>query len=142
MNWLVASILSVILFSITNGIARGFQGKIHPLFALVPQLIGSLIVAVLLSLGYKSIAPKIGTFTTQGAILAVIAGVSWVLAQLLYYTALSKNAPLSVAIPIISGGIIVGGVVAGALFFSEQLGASRIIGIILVLIGSILLART
>lgn len=142
MNWYITSIAAIIFFSAANALARLFQDKIHPLYALVPQIIGAFLSAGIVAVGFKLLSPKSGAFTTQGVTLAIIAGVVWAVGQIFFYVTLSKDAPLSVVIPLVVGGVGVGGVLAGVMFFSEQLSFLRFTGISIVLIGSLILARS
>jgi uncharacterized membrane protein len=142
MNWLFTTITAVVCFSLVNGITKFYNGKIHPLYALVPQVIASLIVSITIAFGFKIFSPKGAVLTTQGISIAVIAGVIWAIGQLMFCVTISKNPPYSVVIPIMVGGAGIGGIIAGVGFFSEQLTIARIIGIVLVLIGSIVLARS
>jgi multidrug transporter EmrE-like cation transporter len=71
-----------------------------------------------------------------------VSGFVWAWATYLFLWVIAKNTALSLAIPILVGGIGVGGVIAGVLMFGESLNVLRIAGILIVLAGSVLLARS
>lgn len=139
MSWPILAIISALLFSTSNVITKTFQPKLNSGLGMFVFSIGVLITSAITAVVYKSgAAPK---FSWSPVYLALAAGTVYTLAQLLFIITLAKNAPLSIAIPIIVGGIAVGGVVTGIAFFGESLSLMRIIGIVTVLIGTVILSR-
>ncbi|MEK7577204.1 MAG: hypothetical protein AAB492_01120 [Patescibacteria group bacterium] len=140
MNWITASILSAVLYSTSNAVTKVFQPKLSFGIGMVLFSIGVLVSSLVLTMVTKT--PLTITKVTQQAMtLAFVSGLIWAFAQLFLLMTLAKNAPLSIAIPVIVGGIAVGGILAGVAFFGETLSPMRIVGIMIVLIGTVILSR-
>lgn len=139
MTWLLSIVISIVCFSIVNALSRLYVGKIHPILALVPQVISSLIIILVIAFVYKQNSKNL-LLTHEGIIIAIVAGIIWIVGQLLFCISLNQHAPLIIAVLLSVGGVAIGGIIVGVGFFHEQLSLIRIIGIITVLIGSIFLA--
>jgi multidrug transporter EmrE-like cation transporter len=118
-----------------------FQPRLATGVGLVVFALGVLAAAIVNLLAVKGPAPQAGAGINP-LTLAVTSGFIWGFAQLFFILMLAKNAPVSVAVPVVIGGIGIGGVLAGVLLFGETLTLMRIIGIAIVLAGSILLGRS
>lgn len=140
MNWMMFAILSALLFSVSNALTKMFQPKLATGIGLVLFALGVLGAAVVNIIFGKYTSPQ--TSTGNPILIALSAGFIWGFAQLFFILMLAKNAPVSVAIPVVIGGIGIGGVLAGILLFGETLTITRIIGIAIVLTGSIILGRS
>lgn len=140
MNWPILAVLSALLYSLSNAITKMFQPKLSTGLGMFIFSTGVFLASALIAIGMKSggITPK---FSLPPAYLAIISGIVWAFAQLLLIVTFSKDAPISIAVPIIVGGIAVGGVLTGLVFFGETLSFMRIIGIVTVLIGTVILSR-
>lgn len=141
MNWFITSLLSAAFFSASNAVTKIFQPKLSFGIGMIIFSIGVLTSSVVYSLITK--APLTLTKISQQTMsFAFGAGFIWAFAQLFFLMTLSKNAPLSVAVPIIVGGIGIGGILTGVLFFGEHMTGMRVVGAVIVLAGSIILARS
>lgn len=139
MSWPILAILSALLYSLSNAITKVFQPKLSSGVGIFIFSIGVFFSSTLIALFFKfGTAPK---FSWQPAYLALASGFVWAFAQLFFIVTIGKNAPISAAIPVVVGGIAVGGVLAGLMFFGETLSIMRIVGIMTVLIGTIILSR-
>jgi uncharacterized membrane protein len=141
MNWFTFALLSALLFSVSNALTKMFQPRLATGVGLIVFALGVVGAALINLLGIKSTTPPASGGINPMA-LAITSGFVWGFAQLFFIFMLAKNAPVSVAIPVVIGGIGIGGVLAGALLFGETLTLMRIIGIVIVLAGSILLGRS
>lgn len=141
MNWFISAILSAALFASSNAVTKVFQPKLSFGIGMVLFSLGVLISSLLVTVATKT--PMTVTKVAQQAMgLAFGSGLIWAFAQTFLLITLSKNAPLSVAIPIIVGGVGIGGIAAGVLLFGEQMTLMRTIGSVIVIIGSVILARS
>lgn len=140
MNWIVTAIISAAFLSLSNVIAKLYQSKISLGAGMIIFSLGVLVVSVLVTLISKT--PFTTSKSLQSAVwLALVYGIIWALGQIFFLTTLAKNAPISLAIPIIVGGIATGGALAGVAFFGETLSLMRVIGIITILTGTVILSR-
>lgn len=142
MNWFIAALISTSLYAASNAITKGFAPRLSLLTGLLFFTIGAFLAVALGFLATKS--PFIRY--TQGISLKALwgmmaSGFLWAWATYVFFQIISKNIALSLALPLIVGGIGVGAVVAGVLLFGETLTATQIGAVVLVIIGSILLGR-
>ncbi len=140
MNWPIVAILSALLYSASNAITKTFQPKLTSGIGMFIFSVGVFIASALIAIFMKS-GGNVPKFSWGPVSLALASGFVWAFAQLLLLVAFAKNAPLSIAVPMIVGGIAVGGVLTGIAFFGETLSPIRIIGIVTVLIGTVILSR-
>lgn len=141
MNWIISAILSSLFFSLSNAVTKVFQPRLSYGLGLGIFSLGVLLTSLVILLFSKT--PIVaGKLIQQSSGLALVSGFIWGIAQFFFLLMLSKNAPLSVAIPIVVGGIGIGGILAGILFFGEQMTLMRIIGATIVLVGSVILAKS
>ena len=142
MTWFVAALLSALLFSISNAITKDFQPKLSLFTGLLFLILGGLFAVIIgMVITGSSLVKYMGQTNPKALWEAITSGFVWASATFVFFYVLSKNAPLSLAMPVIVGGIGVGGVLAGLLVFHESLTTMQLIGIIVVLAGSVLLAR-
>lgn len=141
MNWLTSALIAAALFSTSNALTNVFQSKMSMGAGLTLFSAGvfacALIIAAVLKTSFQNLSQS-GT----GIYFALGSGIVWALAQMTFLLMLSKNPPLSIVVPIVVGGIGVGGVITGALFFGEQLSTMRVIGAAIILLGTVILARS
>lgn len=137
MPWYFSLIFATLFISASNGFARAFAGKIHPVFSTAIVGLTAFIITGIWSLVASQVGQKPFATTKEAVFLAIGSGAVWSVGQLLWFTTLS-HAPLAIALPIISGGIGVVGVLTGVLFFHETLTLLQIVGIVTVLFGSVL----
>lgn len=141
MTWLAAALISAALFSVSNGFTKVFQSKLGTGFGMILFSLGVLASSIFITYVLK-IGLPIYKQPTQTIQTALIAGLVWGFAQLFFIIMLGKNAPMTVALPIVVGGIGVGGILTGVLFFGEQMTVPRLIGATIVLIGTVILSRS
>jgi drug/metabolite transporter (DMT)-like permease len=142
MNWFIAALLSALLFAISNALTKGFSSRLNLFTGLLFFTIGGLLVPLLGFLVTKTPFIKFAHSAAPRALWGMMAsGFVWAWATYMFLDLLSRSTALSVVLPIIVGGIGIGGVVAGVLFFGETISTTQIGAIVLVLIGSILLGR-
>lgn len=140
MNWLLTAAIAATCFSIANVFIKFYQPKLGSGLGLLYFILGGFIMTSLLTFGARlggPIAKNVG----NAPMMAIISGVVWAVANFFFFSLIAKNAPLSIAMPVVVGGIGVGGVVAGVLMFGESLNLVQIIGILVVLTGSVILAK-
>lgn len=77
--------------------------------------------------------------TSAIVIWSLLAGVFWVGALFLFFTALSKGDP-SVVVPIAGSAVPVFTLIAAALFLGERLSGANIMGVLVLIIGGMLLS--
>lgn len=143
MSWFIAILLSALLFSVSNAMTKGFSPRLSLLTSLFVFALGTLFAAGLGLLISKSALIRYTADASPRALWGMaVSGFVWAWATYLFLLVISKNTALSLAIPILVGGIGVGGVVAGVLIFGESLTLARVIGIFVILGGSVLLARS
>ncbi len=139
MNWYLTTIIAIVGFSGANALSRYISTKFSPIFSFPFFVFGSFVFSLIALLFFKIFSQEKTVFSSQGVTIAIIAGIIWAIGQLSFFISL-KSAPLSLLSCLIIGGIGIGGVLAGVIFFHETLSFMRIIGIVVILIGSIVLA--
>jgi len=141
MNWLLTSLMVICGSSVANALAKSFSRKIAPMYALMLFAIGALFASLTGFIILRLVTTKGDVFTKEGALLAILAGIIWGISQLFLFITLSKSVPIAIVLPLIVGGIAIGGVIAGIAVFKESLTTIQILGIVLVLVGSAVLAK-
>ena len=139
MNWLLYTLLAAVFISLSNALTRFFQPVLSVPLGMFIFSVGVLFSSFCVSFFSGSFAWN--SDMRVGVLFALMSGAVWGIGQLFFITALSKQAPLSVMVPIVVGGIGIGGIVAGTVIFKESITFFRIFAMMLVLIGSVLLAR-
>ncbi len=140
MNWITMAVASALGYSAANALTKIYQSKL-PLIAGVGFFAFGIFVTSLITLLLTKSSGDILKHANNYAGIAALAGLIWFFAQFLFVDAMSKNAPISLLIPFVTGGIAIGGVITGLLFFGETLSTIKIIGVIVVLIGTVMLSR-
>ena len=140
MNWPIIAVISALLYAGSNAITKTFQPKLTTGVGMVVFSAGVFLTSLLVAMFMKptGTVPK---FSWPPVYLALASGFVWAFAQLALLITFAKGAPISIAVPIIVGGIAVGGVLTGIAFFGETLSLVRIVGIVVVLIGTVMLSR-
>lgn len=141
MNWLTTAIIAVIFLSASNIFLKFYLPKLGTGFAIFYFTLAALVVTMILTFVAKvgePAAKQVG----YAPLFAMASGVLWAIGNFFFFTIFIKNAPLSLVMPIVVGGIGVGGILTGVLLFGESLNFIKIAGILIVLTGSIILARS
>lgn len=141
MNWLVLLLISISGYGISNTLVRYYSVRISPILGAVLMTSGALATALIVLMMQSFSGGKIPIPAKDTILTGLLSGVFFTGAVLLYNTTLSRNVPLSIAIPILVGGIGVAGVIAGVAVFHESLSLMKFIGISVILVGTVLLAR-
>jgi uncharacterized membrane protein len=105
------------------------------LISLIASFVGALFLLYLTLKGNKINIPSY-----KSLIALFFAGISALLIDFFTLKAYSVNLPISIVGPLIIGGSMLIAVLIGALFFGEKLSLVHYLGIILVIVGSSLLA--
>lgn len=141
MNWYLFSLLAVLSYSVGNVITKYVSARLSSLAGALGQAVGAIIISTITFLVYQTFTSRSGSVDRGSFIAAAIGGGLWVIGQIFLFLAFTKNAPISIVIPFVVGGIGVGGVIGGILFFKESLTVMQILGIITVLVGSLMLTK-
>lgn len=140
MNWLTLSLLSALFYAGSNALTKLFQPKLSTGLGMFIFSIGVFVASAVMAVFVKS-GNSVPKASVAPILLAISSGCVWAIGQYLLIVTFAKNAPISVALPIILSGIAVGGILTGVTFFGETLSLTRIIGIVIVLIGTFVLSK-
>ena len=138
MNWLIPTLLSLMLYGLWGIVLKYATGKMDPVSISFFNTAASLIV-VSAMFGYFWFSRTQLSFTREGVYIALFAGVIAILAVLFEAMAF-KLGNLAIAGPLIAVGVAAITAVAGIVLFSETLTIQTTIGIILALVSIFLLA--
>ena len=141
MNWYIFSLLAVVSYSVGNVIAKYVSSRLSSFAGALGQAVGAVIVSIIAFFVFQTFSSRSGSLDRGSFVAAAVSGGLWIIGQILLFLALSKNAPISIVIPFVMGGLGVGGVIGGILFFKESLTGMQILGIITILAGSVMLAK-
>ncbi len=141
MNWYIFSLLAVVSYSVGNVITKYVSSRLSSFAGALGQAVGAVIISIITFFVFQIFTSRSGSLDRGNFIAAAASGGLWIIGQMFLFIALSKNAPISIVIPFVMGGLGVGGVIGGVLFFKESLTAIQTLGIITVLIGSVMLAK-
>ena len=141
MNWIGLLLISITGYGFSNALVRYYSTRISPLMGAILLTSGALATALIVLLIQSFSGGKMPTPGKDTVITGLLSGVFFTGAVLFYNTTLSRNVPLSIALPILVGGIGVAGVIAGVAVFHESLSVMKFIGIVVIIIGTTVLAR-
>lgn len=141
MNWLSLLLISITGYGISNTLVRYYSTRITPLAGAILLSSGALTTSLVVLLFQYFSGGKMPMPAKDSIITGLLSGVFFTGAVLLFNTTLSRNVPLSVAVPILVGGIGVAGVISGVAVFHESLSPMKLIGISVILVGTVILAR-
>lgn len=141
MNWLVLLLISIAGYGISNTFVRYYSTRIPPLMGAILLTSGALATALIVLLIQSFSGSKIVMPGKDSIVTGILSGVFFTAAVLFYNTTLSRNVPLSIALPMLVGGIGVAGVIAGVAVFHESLSIMKLIGVSIILVGTVVLAK-
>ena len=141
MNWLSLILISIAGFGTSNALVRYFSTRVSPIVGTVLLIAGMSLTALVIILVNVIIGGKTPIPDRYTIAAAILAGVISTAAQIVYSSTLAKGLPLSIAIPLLVGGLGVAGVIAGVAVFHESLSIMKLIGVSVILVGTIILAR-
>lgn len=141
MNWYIFSLLAVVSYSVGNVLTKHVSSRLSSFAGALGQALGAVIISAITFFVFQTFTSRSGSWDRGSFVIAAISGGLWIIGQMFLFIALSKNAPISIVIPFVMGGLGVGGVIGGVLFFKESLTMIQTLGIITVLVGSVMLAK-
>jgi bacterial/archaeal transporter family protein len=138
----------LILFALVTACFYGaYNVLIKMASGYINQILGAVILQVVAAIvgGIIFFVLKMTTNTpiiisTKGVVLAVLAGIFVGLAEITSFYVFSKGLTASIGIPIIIGGSILIGAIAGILFLKESLNPIHYFAILLIVIGVVILS--
>lgn len=141
MSWVILILLSAFFYGAYNFFLKVSSGSINQILgAVILQFVATLTGGAALVFLKLINAPL--QFSSKGVTLAIFAGISVGLAEILSFYIFSKGISLSVGMPIIVGGSVLVGSALGIIFLKESLTLVQYFAIALVTAGiSILLLR-
>lgn len=141
MNWFTSAIIAILFLSFYNFILKVASSKISSIHAL-PFIAGGVFVASLIGLTLSKVSSLNNLqYTKHGALYAVFAGLFWGLGIIFAVLMYSKNTPLSIGLPLITGGLAIIGSILGILFLKEPVTALKVFGVVVTLVGLIILSK-
>ncbi|MDP1722490.1 MAG: hypothetical protein Q8L37_04745 [Candidatus Gottesmanbacteria bacterium] len=141
MNWLGLLLISITGYGVSNTLVRYYSTRISPLAGAILLSAGALATALVVLFIQTITGGKIPTLGKDTVITGLLSGMFFTGAVLLFNTTLSRSVPLSIAVPILVGGIGVAGVISGVAVFHESLSVMKFIGVSVILVGTVLLAK-
>ena len=140
MNYLAYGVLAAVGFGFYNFFVGKSGGKISPFLATVLLSTAAATVAGLIVIVQKLLGAKI-EITSPGIKFAVLAGLAAGVAEIFYFFAFTKNANVSVVLPIVFTITVVTGVLLGIFLNHEPITPFKIVGIALALAALFLLSK-
>lgn len=140
MNWITFAILAGTSFGFYNFFVKLASDKLSPTIALMFIAGSSFLIATISTILFKISGQQL-TFSKGAMWLPICAGVFTGIAEILYIFMFAKNAPLNIGVPIVIGVSTIIVVLLGLVFLKESLGAVKIVGICVTILGLLILAR-
>ncbi len=141
MHWLIPLLLAALFLGLYNFFIKLSAGHIHQIAgAVILQVVAFLVGGVVLVWLKLRNTPL--ELSSRGVTFAVLAGVAVGLAEITAFYGFSKGVSASVGIPIMVGGTVLVGVVLGMVVLREQLSVWQGLGVLLILVGIVLAARS
>ena len=141
MNWLTTTFIAVLFLSASNIFLKYYLPKLGSGLSIFYFTLAALLVTIVLTFVAKVGEPAV-KHVGYAPLFAMVSGILWAIGNFFFFTIFIKNAPLSLVMPIVVGGIGVGGIITGVILFHESLNMAQIAGILIVLSGSIIIARS
>lgn len=140
MNWLIFAILAAGSYGFYNFFAKISTDKFSPVIAAAFITGFSFLVTIAATI-YLKISGQNLIFSKNTILYPILAGLFVGAAEIFYMITFSKNAPLSIATPLVIGGAAFIATLLGIFFLRENLSATKIFAILLTIIGLFLLAK-
>ncbi len=141
MNWLTTTFIAVLFLSASNIFLKYYLPKLGSGLSIFYFTLAALLVTIVLTFVAKVGEPAV-KHVGYAPLFAMVSGILWAIGNFFFFTIFIKNAPLSLVMPIVVGGIGVGGIITGVILFHESLNMAQIAGILIVLSGSVIIARS
>lgn len=141
MHWLIPLVLAALFLGLYNFFIKLSAGHIHQIAgAVILQVVAFLVGGVVLA--WLKLRGTPLEVSSRGVAFAVLAGVAVGLAEISAFYGFSKGVSASVGIPIMVGGTVLVGVLLGLVVLREQLTLWQGLGVLLILVGIVLAARS
>ncbi|GAB4201061.1 MAG: hypothetical protein Tsb002_37470 [Wenzhouxiangellaceae bacterium] len=143
MNWLLLTALGAIFYTGFNLSLKLAGGKVNNLLgALIVALAGLLVMVGVFTYQYlRGVTIDHSMNTWHGYAYSALAGVLVILFDLVLYALFTRNAPISVVIPVIQVSTLALLFLVGVLFLGEAINMEKTVGIMLALVSVYLLAK-
>lgn len=139
MNWIILVIMTAIFYGAYNVLIKISSGHINQVLgAVILQIVATLLGSCILL--FLKISNHPIQVTSKGLWYAIFAGVAVGLAEVASFYAFSKGVPISVGLPIITGGSVLFGAAIGFLFLNESFSLVHFFAIFLIVVGTIILS--
>lgn len=134
-DWVLLLLVATVLLSFYNLLQKTSSPHIGKLVALPFVSVGVCIVTLIAIL--FQIRNPAGTeqFSLMGAFMAVGIGLFWALGQVFVFAMYKKGAPISIGLPLLLGGITLLVFLVSAVFLNEKITATRITGVVFMIMG-------
>jgi transporter family protein len=141
MNWLIPLLLAALFLGLYNFFIKMSAGHIHEIVgAVILQVVAFMVGgAALIWLKWKGTPLEI---SPRGIAFAIFAGIAVGLAEITAFYAFSRGVSASAGIPVMVGGTVLVGVLLGLLVLREQITLLQGLGVVLLIAGIALVART
>lgn len=141
MQWIPYAILAATSYGFYNFFVKMSAGKLSPTIAIMFLTGTAFIIATISTLVLKVSGQNL--IIARNAILfPILAGLFAGIAEIFYLIMYSKEAPLSIGLPLIMGGTMLVAIILGLVVLKEGFNTAKTAGIILVFIGIIFLSRS
>ena len=141
MNWLIFAFLTASSYGAYNFFVKISANKLSPTIVIMLLTGTAFLVASISTLVLKFTGHNL-TVSKNVIMYPVLAGLFAGVAEIFYLLMYSKNAPLSIGLPLVMSGTIIVAVFLGIIILKEDLSAVKFIGILVTLIGLIVLTRS
>ena len=141
MHWLAFAVLTASSYGVYNFFVKISANKLSPTIAIM-FLTGTAFLVAAISTMFLKLTGQNLTITKNVIIYPILAGLFAGVAEIFYLLMYSKNAPLSIGLPLVMSGTIIVAVFLGIIFLKEDLNAVKFIGILITIIGLIVLTRS
>ncbi|MCK5320370.1 EamA family transporter [Candidatus Parcubacteria bacterium] len=141
MHWLTFAVLTASSYGVYNFFVKISANKLSPTIAIMFLTGTAFLVAAISTIFLKFTGQNL-TITKNVIIYPVLAGLFAGVAEIFYLLMYSKNAPLSIGLPLVMSGTIIVAVFLGIIFLKEDLSVVKSIGILITIIGLLILTRS
>ncbi|MBI4836734.1 MAG: EamA family transporter [Candidatus Abawacabacteria bacterium] len=141
MNWLYFALLASASFGFYNFFSKLATDKFSASITLMFVAGTAFIVAAITTFSLKTSGLPL-QFSFKHIHLPILAGFATGIAEILYFMAFAKGAPLSIGAPFVIGTTIIIASILGMIFLREPLSLLKSVGFLLTLSGLILLAKS
>lgn len=139
MNWITIIVMTAIFYGAYNVFIKISSGHINQVVgAVILQIVAALLGScVLLYLKFSHHQLQI---SSKGIWYAIFAGVAVGLAEISSFYAFSNGVPVSVGLPIITGGSILFGALVGFLVLKENFTLLHLLAMVLIVVGVVIIS--